>query len=107
MTPDLRGYGESDKPTAVQEYDIHHLAGDIVGLLDALELERAVLVGHDWGAIVVWSVAVMYPERVECVVSLNVPYRGRCVGFPQGRLERSPVLLPQHRSQLGDHQAPR
>jgi pimeloyl-ACP methyl ester carboxylesterase len=82
IAPDLRGYGRSDKPTAVEEYDIHHLVGDIIGLLDALELERAVLVGHDWGSPVVWSAAVMRPERVERVVSLNVPYRGRCVGFP-------------------------
>lgn len=79
---DLRGYGESDKPEAIEQYDIHHLVGDLVGLLDALDLEKAVFVGHDWGSIVVWSVAVMHPQRVERVVSLNVPYRGRCVAFP-------------------------
>lgn len=82
IAPDLRGYGQSDKPATVEEYDIHHLVGDIIDLLDALELERTVLVGHDWGSIVVWSAAVMRPERVERVVSLNVPYQGRCVGFP-------------------------
>lgn len=88
IAPDLRGYGESDKPSVVGEYDIHHLAGDIIGLLDALELERAVLVGHDWGAIVMWSVAVMHPERVERVIGLNVPYRGQCVGFPPTQVLR-------------------
>ncbi len=82
IAPDLRGYGESDKPEAIEEYDIHHLVGDLVGLLDALDLEKAVFVGHDWGSIVVWSLAVMHPERVERLVSLNVPYRGRCVAFP-------------------------
>lgn len=82
IAPDLRGYGESDKPGAIGEYDIQHLVGDLVGLLDTLDIEKAVFVGHDWGSIVVWSVAVMHPERVERVVSLNVPYRGRCVGFP-------------------------
>jgi pimeloyl-ACP methyl ester carboxylesterase len=82
IAPDLRGYGGSDKPQAVEEYDIHHLVGDVVGLLDALDIEKAVFVGHDWGSIVVWSAAVMHPERVERVVSLNVPYRGRCAGFP-------------------------
>ncbi len=82
IAPDLRGYGGSDKPEAVEEYDIQHLVGDLVGLLDTLDIEKAVFVGPDWASIVVWSVAVMHPERVERVVSLNVPYRGRCVGFP-------------------------
>ena len=79
---DLRGYGDSDKPEALQEYDIQHLVGDLIGVLDALNLEKAVFVGHDWGSPVVWSTAVMHPERVERVVSLNVPYRGRSVVFP-------------------------
>ncbi|MFB3093632.1 MAG: alpha/beta fold hydrolase [Dehalococcoidia bacterium] len=79
---DLRGYGETDKPEALQEYDIQHLVGDLIGVLDALKLDKAVLVGHDWGSFVVWSAAVMHPERVERVVSLNVPYRGRSVVFP-------------------------
>ncbi len=79
---DLRGYGDTDKPEAIQQYDIQHLVDDLIGVLDALNLEKAVLVGHDWGSIVVWSAAVMHPERVERVVSLNVPYRGRSVAFP-------------------------
>ncbi len=79
---DLRGYGDTDKPEALQEYDIQHLVGDLIGVLDALKLDKAVLVGHDWGSFVVWSAAVMHPERVERVVSLNVPYRGRSVIFP-------------------------
>ncbi len=82
IAPDLRGYGESDKPDAIHDYDIHHLVGDLIGLLDALNLDKAAFVGHDWGSIVVWSAAVMHPERVERVVSLNVPYRGRSVAFP-------------------------
>lgn len=82
IAPDLRGYGESGKPAAIQDYDIQHLVGDVIGVLDALDLEKAVLAGHDWGSIVVWSAAVMRPERVERVISLNVPYRGRCCGFP-------------------------
>jgi pimeloyl-ACP methyl ester carboxylesterase len=81
IAPDLRGYGGSDKPPRIEDYDILHLVGDVVGLLDALGLERAVLVGHDWGGIIVWTAAVMHPQRVERVVSLNVPYRGR-PGFP-------------------------
>ncbi len=90
IAPDLRGYGDTDKPPTVEDYDIHHLVGDVVGLMDALGLERAVLVGHDWGGIIVWMAAVMHPQRVERVVSLNVPYRGR-PGFPPTRVLREMV----------------
>ena len=79
---DQRGYGESSKPEDVDAYALLNLAADAVGLLDVLGLERATFVGHDWGSIVVWTAALMYPDRVEKVVSLNVPYRGRCAGFP-------------------------
>jgi soluble epoxide hydrolase/lipid-phosphate phosphatase len=74
IAPDLRGYGETDKPHAIRAYDIHHLIGDLTGLLDALDLPKAVIVGHDWGGIIVWFVALMAPDRVERVVSLNTPY---------------------------------
>jgi pimeloyl-ACP methyl ester carboxylesterase len=82
IAPDLRGYGESDKPAAIEEYSIQHLVGDVVGLLDALEIDKAVIAGHDWGSIVMWSALVMHPQRFERAVSFNVPYRGRCSGFP-------------------------
>lgn len=82
IAPDLRGYGDSEKPEAIEDYRLENLVGDVVGLLDALEIEKAVLVGHDWGSIIVWSTAVMHPERVERVVSLNVPYRGQCASLP-------------------------
>ena len=74
IAPDLRGYGESDKPYEIEAYDIHHLVADLVGLLDALSLPKAVIVGHDWGGIIVWFMALLAPERVERVVSLNTPY---------------------------------
>lgn len=77
IAPDLRGYGETDKPDAVEAYDIHHLVEDIVGLLDALALQRAVVVGHDWGGIVAWHMALMQPERLQRLVSLNTPFHGR------------------------------
>jgi pimeloyl-ACP methyl ester carboxylesterase len=79
---DQRGYGGSSKPETVEAYGLINLVDDAIGLLDALDLERATLVGHDWGSIVVWTAALMYPERVQRVVSLNVPYRGWCAGFP-------------------------
>jgi pimeloyl-ACP methyl ester carboxylesterase len=82
LAPDLRGYGGSSKPEAIDEYGLIEVVADLVGLLDALEIERAAFVGHDWGSILAYSVAVMHPDRVDRVVSLNVPYRGWCAGFP-------------------------
>ncbi|MBA2337180.1 MAG: alpha/beta hydrolase [Acidimicrobiia bacterium] len=79
---DLRGFGGSSRPEPVEAYRLTELVGDLVGLLDALQLQRATVVGHDWGSIVAWSAAVMAPPRVEALVSLNVPYRGWCCGFP-------------------------
>jgi pimeloyl-ACP methyl ester carboxylesterase len=77
VAPDMRGYGGSSRPEAVADYDIRHLTGDILGLLDALGEERAVLVGHDWGAPVVWNLALRAPERVRGVVGMSVPYTPR------------------------------
>jgi soluble epoxide hydrolase/lipid-phosphate phosphatase len=77
ITPDLRGYGETDKPEGIESYDIHHLVGDLVGLLDVLGLKRAVIVGHDWGGIITWQMALMHPECVERVISLNTPFQSR------------------------------
>src|SRR5438128_3734875 len=68
VAPDQRGYGRTDRPDEIGAYDIDHLTGDLVGLLDALGEERAVFVGHDWGAIVVWQLALRMPERVAGVV---------------------------------------
>ncbi len=77
IIPDQRGYGESDKPAQVEAYDIHQLAADHAGLLDALDLERAVYVGHDWGAILIWNYALLYPGRVAAIANLAVPFRAR------------------------------
>jgi len=77
IAPDLRGYGETDKPEGIESYDIHHLVGDLVGLLDVLGLKRAVIVGHDWGGIITWQLALMHPERIERVISLNTPFQRR------------------------------
>ncbi len=73
VVPDLRGYGGSDRPDAVESYDVGHLAADLVGVLDALDEPRATFVGHDWGASVVWYLAAAHPERVSGVVGLSVP----------------------------------
>jgi pimeloyl-ACP methyl ester carboxylesterase len=77
IAPDQRGYGASDKPTAVEAYDIRQLTSDMTGLLDALGLERAWFVGHDWGALVVWQLALLAPERLHGVVAVNIPFHAR------------------------------
>jgi pimeloyl-ACP methyl ester carboxylesterase len=77
VAPDLRGYGKSDKPPAVEDYDIRHLAADAVGILDALGEKTAVLVGHDWGSIIAWNTIMMYPDRFTALVPMSVPYSGR------------------------------
>ncbi|MGH9035139.1 MAG: alpha/beta fold hydrolase [Acidimicrobiia bacterium] len=74
VAPDQRGYGRSGRPEAVEDYDIVHLGGDLVGLLDALGEERAVVVGHDWGAMVAWHLAQAAPERLHGVAALSVPF---------------------------------
>jgi epoxide hydrolase A/B len=77
LVPDQRGYGDSDRPADVAAYDIHHLTGDLVGLLDALEIERAVFVGHDWGGLVTWMMPLLHPARTGGVVGVNTPYLPR------------------------------
>jgi pimeloyl-ACP methyl ester carboxylesterase len=74
IAPDQRGYGRSSRPDAVDAYDIAHLTGDLIGLLDEVGEERAVFVGHDWGALVVWQLALLYPERVAGVAGMSVPF---------------------------------
>src|SRR5689334_2512062 len=77
VAPDQRGYGQTDKPEPIQAYSIFHLVGDVIGLLDALGEQQAVMVGHDWGAPVAWHTALFRPDRVRAVVGLSVPYRPR------------------------------
>jgi len=74
VAPDQRGYGRSSRPEAVEDYDIVHLAGDLVGLMDALGEEQAVVVGHDWGAMVTWHLAQTAPERLRAIAALSVPF---------------------------------
>lgn len=74
---DVRGYGGSDKPRPVEAYDMETLVADVAGVIEALSPnERAVLVGHDWGAPIVWSTALTRPDRVRAVAGLSVPYTG-------------------------------
>jgi epoxide hydrolase A/B len=77
---DMRGYGQSDRPEAIDQYTLLHLVGDMVGLLDALGVQQAVIAGHDWGAVVAWHAALLRPDRFRALIALSFPY-----------LQRSPV----------------
>ncbi|GIG23627.1 epoxide hydrolase [Cellulomonas chitinilytica] len=77
IVPNQRGYGRSSRPTEVTDYDIEHLTGDLVALLDHYGYDDATFVGHDWGAMVVWGLAVLHPHRVNRVVNLSLPYQER------------------------------
>jgi len=74
VAPDQRGYGRSSRPTAIEDYDIIALTGDLLALLDDLGEERAVFVGNDWGSMLVWQLALLAPERVAGVVGISVPF---------------------------------
>jgi len=79
VAPDMRGFGQTDRPDEIDKYTILHLVGDMVGVTDALGAERAVIVGHDWGAPVAWNAALLRPDRFRGVVALSVPF------LPRGR----------------------
>lgn len=91
IAPDQRGYGETSVPQDVRKYSIHHLVGDLTGLLDAFGIEKAVVVGHDWGGLVTWQMALLAPHRVAGVVGVNTPF------FP--RLPVSPLTVMRQMAQ--------
>jgi pimeloyl-ACP methyl ester carboxylesterase len=82
VAPDMRGFGKTDAPRAVEDYDVHKLTADVIGLLDALGEKNAVVVGHDWGAFVAWHCVLLYPDRFRGLVAMSVPYRGRSAESP-------------------------
>jgi non-specific protein-tyrosine kinase len=77
IAPDQRGYGATDRPEPVEAYDLEHLTGDLVGLLDHLKIDKAIFVGHDWGGFVVWQMPLRHRDRVAGVVGVNTPHRPR------------------------------
>ncbi len=77
IVPNQRGYGNSSTPQPVDAYDIEHLTGDLTALLDHFGYKEALFVGHDWGAIVVWALAVMHPKRLSGLINLSVPFLQR------------------------------
>lgn len=77
IAPDLRGFGLSDKPDGVTSYDVLETCADMTGLLDSLGLEHAIFVGHDWGALLLWQLALRCPERMRGLVAVNIPFYKR------------------------------
>lgn len=77
IVPNQRGYGNSSRPEKVTDYDIEHLAGDLVALLEHYRYQDATFVGHDWGASVVWGLTLLHPGRVNKVINLSLPYQER------------------------------
>jgi pimeloyl-ACP methyl ester carboxylesterase len=85
----MRGYGQTDRPDEIDQYTLLHLVGDMVGLLDALGSESAVICGHDWGAPVAWHAALLRPDRFRGVIGLSVPF------IPRGKA-RPTTVMPQN-----------
>ena len=77
IAPDQRGYGLTSRPEAVTDYDMEHLTGDLVGLMDHLKIDKAIFCGHDWGGIIVWQMPLMHPDRCAGVIGLNTPFMRR------------------------------
>ena len=82
VAPDQRGYGLTSRPDRVEEYTLCHLAGDVVGLVEALGERQAAVVGHDWGAGVAWTCALLRPDIFRAVALLSVPYLAGFWGGP-------------------------
>jgi pimeloyl-ACP methyl ester carboxylesterase len=88
IAPDLRGYGRSSAPKEIDAYSLQAVCGDFIALLDRLGEERAVFVGHDWGAVVAWQLALEHPDRVAAVAGLSVPFVPRAPAPPISLLRR-------------------
>jgi len=76
VAPDLRGYGRTEVPPDIGRYSVFDLVGDLVGILDALGCEQAIVVGNDWGSTIAWTAALMRPDRFKGVVAIGVPMMG-------------------------------
>jgi pimeloyl-ACP methyl ester carboxylesterase len=89
----MRGYGQTDRPQAIDKYSLLHLVGDMVGLVNAISDQPAVVVGHDWGAPVAWHCALFRPDRFRAVAGLSVPFRPRGPAAPTS-------IMPQTDSEI-------
>ncbi len=87
IAPDLRGFGKTERPAEVVDYELRALVNDVVGLLDVLDVDQAAVVGHDWGAALAWAVARFVPDRVSRLVAMSVGHLlAAAAGLAQRRL---------------------
>jgi pimeloyl-ACP methyl ester carboxylesterase len=93
VAPDMRGYGQTDRPEPIEKYTLFHLVGDMVAVLDALGAEQAVIAGHDWGAPVAWHAALIRPDRFRAVIGLSVPFRPRGAAVPTTMMPKTDDAL--------------
>jgi pimeloyl-ACP methyl ester carboxylesterase len=93
IVPDQRGYGRSDKPTAVDDYNLVHLAGDALAVLDDAGVPSATVVGHDWGSPVAWALASLTPDRVDRLVALSVGHPAALLSAGIAQREKSWYML--------------
>ncbi|KAK9099062.1 hypothetical protein Syun_026107 [Stephania yunnanensis] len=77
VAPDLRGYGDTDAPSPISSYTCFHIVGDLIALIDTLGVQQVFLVGHDWGAIIAWFLAMFRPDKVKALVTFSVPFFAR------------------------------
>ncbi len=95
MALDMRGYGKSSRPAEFADYHVERQAADLLGVLDALDRQRAVLVGHDFGANLAWSMAVRHPERIAGVAGISVPF-GYALGDPDTKPSALYASIAEH-----------
>ena len=93
VAPDLRGFGESDKPQDVEAYSVGRSIADVLAILDELGIERAHVVGHDWGAGVAWALALFVPDRVDKLVVMSVGHPAMFARPPLAQREKSWYML--------------
>lgn len=74
VAPDLRGFGDTESPSSVSSYTAFHIVGDLIALMDSMDVEKVFVVGHDWGAIIGWYLCMFRPDRIKAYVCLSVPF---------------------------------
>eukprot|EP00250_Pteridium_aquilinum_P016701 c23243_g1_i2 orf=135-1064(-) len=89
IAPDMRGYGDTSAPEGAEKYTYLHIVGDLIGLLDALQVEKAFVVTHDWGAIIGWQLCLLRPDRVIALASLSVYFIPRNPAGSLVKLQRA------------------
>ena len=89
VVPEMRGYGQTDAPENIDAYNVVELAADMVGILDAVGVDKAIIVGHDWGAPVATHSVLLHPTRFSGLVMMSVPYGGRADHSPMDGMRRN------------------